>query len=72
MVCPVSAPLAYLAIRRNGPGFHFLFSDGHLLTKQRFVSSVREALAVLGMNPSRYTGHIPQWGSYHGRVIWFE
>ncbi len=33
----------------------FLFSDGHLLTKQRFVSSVREAL--VGMNPSRYAGH---------------
>ena len=56
-LCPVTALLAYLAIRGSGPGFLFLFTDGRPLTKQRFVSGVREALAAIGFEPSLYAGH---------------
>ena len=56
-LCPVTALLAYLALRGNGPGFLFLFADGRPLTKQRFISKVREALATVGVDPSQYAGH---------------
>ena len=56
-LCPVTALLAYLAIRGRGPGFLFLFADGRPLTKQRFISKVREALASVGVDPSQYAGH---------------
>lgn len=49
--CPISAVLAYLAVRGNAPGFLFRFKDDGLLTKHRFITSVREALASLGLNP---------------------
>ena len=56
-LCPVTALLAYLALRGNGPGFLFLCAGGHPLTKQRFISAVREALATIGVDPSQYAGH---------------
>ena len=56
-LCPVTALLAYLAVRGNGPGFLFLFSDGHPLTKQRFISRVRDALSANGVDSSKYAGH---------------
>ena len=54
ILCPVSALLAYLAARGDGPGFLFLLSDGRPLTKH---SSVREALSAGGVDSSRYAGH---------------
>ena len=54
-LCPVTALLAYLALSGNGPGFLFLFTDGHPLTKQRFMSKVREVLASVGVDPSQAT-----------------
>ena len=56
-LCPVTALLAYLAVRGNGPGFLFLFSDGRPLTKQRFIHCVREALSAMGVDSSQYAGH---------------
>ncbi len=56
-LCPVTALLAYLAKRGNGPGFLFLFRDGRPLTKSRFVARVRQALALLGIDSSKYAGH---------------
>ena len=44
-LCPVSALLAYMAIRGSKPGFLSHFEDGRLLTKKRFVNAVREALS---------------------------
>ena len=56
-LCPVSALLAYMAIRGSKPGFLFQFEDGRLLTKKRFVDAVREALSLAGLNPKDYAGH---------------
>ena len=55
--CPITALLAYLALRGNTPGCLFKFADGRLLTKQRFVQKVREALLAGGFNPSQFAGH---------------
>ncbi len=56
-LCPVTAMLAYLALRGNGPGFLFRFQDGKLLTKSRFVDAVRAALFTAGLCPKDYAGH---------------
>ena len=56
-LCPVSAMLAYLAVRGNGPGFLFRFHDGRLLTNNCFVDAIRAALLQLGLNPKNYVGH---------------
>ena len=56
-LCPVTAVLAYLALRGNGPGFLFRFMDGKLLTKARFVEAVREALGLAGLDPKAFAGH---------------
>ena len=56
-LCPISAMLAYLVVRGNGPGFLFRFHDGRLLTKNRFVDAIRAALLQLGLNPENYEGH---------------
>ena len=52
-LCPVTAVLAYLALRGN----LFRFRDGKLLTKARFVEAVREALALAGLHPKAFAGH---------------
>lgn len=56
-LCPVSAIMEYLAIRGSSPGFLFKFQDGRLLTKNRFVSYIRDALARAGLDPKDYAGH---------------
>ena len=56
-LCPVSALLAYLAIRGNVPGLLFLLKDGCFLTKDIFIAEVRAALAALGLDSSTYAGH---------------
>ena len=50
-LCPVTAVLAYLALRGNGPGFLFRFMDDKYFTKARFVEAVREALGLAGLDP---------------------
>lgn len=56
-LCPVAAMLGYLVQRGNSPGPLFLFKDGRLLTRDRFVSALRRALVESGINPSLYAGH---------------
>ena len=56
-LCPVSAMMAYLAIRGNHAGFLFKFQDSRLLTKTRFVDYIREELGKVGFNPRDYAGH---------------
>ena len=46
-----------MAMRENSPGFLFKFRDGRLLTKCRFVESVRKALGEAGLDPRAYAGH---------------
>ena len=56
-LCPVAAMLGFLVQRGNAPGALFLFKDGSPLTRARFVSALRSALAESGFDPSLYAGH---------------
>ena len=56
-LCPVSALLAYLAVRGSAPGPLFRLRDGRYLTKEVFITRVREALSVLGYDEESYAGH---------------
>ena len=53
-LCPISAMMAYLAVRGNVGGFLFKFEDGKLLTKSRFIARVREALMQAGIDHKGY------------------
>ena len=55
--CPVSAMLAYLLVRGRQDGPLFRFRDGKPLTRQRFVSAVRDALVKAGIQAQLYAGH---------------
>ena len=56
-LCPVAALLDYLSMRRSGPGPLFVFTDGRMLSRQRFVDRVREALVKAGVDQTKYCGH---------------
>ena len=56
-LCPVGALLDYLRVRGAAQGALFVFSDGRLLTRQRFVERVRDALQRAGVDQSKYCGH---------------
>ena len=56
-LCPVAAILAYVASRGDDSGFLFKFEDGHLLTKDRFISHMRLALSDAGIDSSSYSRH---------------
>ena len=53
-LCLVEALLAYIAKRGKEQGMLFRFEDGQLLTKERFVVRVREALSQAGVNAKLY------------------
>ena len=55
--CPITALLAYIVLRGNNPGCLFHFKDGRLLTKQRFIENIKEALKAAGLDPKLYAGH---------------
>ena len=61
-LCPISAFLANIAIRRTKSGFLFSFIDGRLLTKARFVCKVREALSRADISSSNCAGHCSRIG----------
>ena len=54
-ICPISAMLAYLTIRGEGPGPLFRFASGKPLTRDRLVTEIRSALSAAGVtgNPIR-------------------
>ena len=56
-LCPISAMMAYLSCRGgdDGPLFHFL--NGKPLTRERFVTKVRDALAAAGIEETKFAGH---------------
>ena len=56
-LCPMSALLAYLAVRGKESGPLFRLKDGRYLTKDIFITRVRSALTVLGYDSSAYAGH---------------
>ena len=56
-LCPVAAMLGYLVQRGSAPSPLFMFDDGRLLTRDRFVSAMRTALTNGDIDPSQYAGH---------------
>ena len=53
-LCPL---LSFMMVRRSGTGPLFVFADGRLLTRKRFVDAVRSALASAGIDQTQYCGH---------------
>ena len=58
-LCPVVAVLNYLRVRPSGDSESplLVLQDGRPLTKALFVSKVRRALSLLGINQKEYAGH---------------
>ena len=56
-ICPVAAILSYIVRRDSSPGPLFTFEDGRGLTRDRFISAIREALSASGIDASKYAGH---------------
>lgn len=56
-ICPVAAVLSYLVRRGSDKGPLFMFSDKRLLTRDRFVKSLREGLREAGIKEDNYAGH---------------
>lgn len=56
-LCPVAALLSYIALRRDNPGPLFFYQDGSYLTQTRLITSIRQALTQLGLNPLDFCGH---------------
>lgn len=56
-LCPVSAILAYMAIRGRDNKPLFRFADGHPLTRQRLVYHLRRVLLETGVDTSNFSGH---------------
>ena len=57
VLCPVSALLAYMAIRPPTPGPLFLLQSGKPLSRTVLVSAVRQTLLSMGVDVSGYNGH---------------
>jgi hypothetical protein len=45
------------SVRGEKPGPLFIFEDGRLLTRDRFVAALRSALEICSIDPSAYAGH---------------
>ena len=56
-LCPVTAVLAYLAIHPTSQGPLFVFWDGSYLTRDKLVALLRAGLRLMGIDPSRFSGH---------------
>lgn len=56
-LCPVTAVLAYMALRGPGEGPLFRFRNGSPLTRQKLVIKLREVLQKVGIDCSKYSGH---------------
>lgn len=57
MLCPMTSILPYLARRGSSAGPLFQFQDGSFLTREKFVSEVRQLLMAAGIDPEPYAGH---------------
>lgn len=57
VLCPVSAVLAYMALRGAGPGPFFQFRDGRPLTRACLVTKIKEAISAAGVDCAAYSGH---------------
>ena len=55
--CPVTAVVAYMVTRGDGVGPFFITRSKSPLTKSKFVSEVRSALDVIGLDQTVFSGH---------------
>ena len=56
-VCPVSALLAYLAVRPSRGQHLFVWEDGKPLSRSEFGYLLKKALEAAGLETSQYSGH---------------
>ena len=56
-LCPVTAVMAYMAIRGPTPGSFFKLANGHPLSKSSFTNKIRAGLQAVGLPESNFTGH---------------
>ena len=56
-LCPVRVMTDYLGQRGGMDGPLFRFKNGKYLTRTTFVTKVREALTVAGVDAGKYAGH---------------
>ena len=56
-LCPVAAVIGFMVERGNSSGPLFTWSNGHYLTRDRFVLEVRKALSAVGIKAEDYAGH---------------
>ena len=56
-ICPVTAMMAYLAVRGMNQGPLFRCQDGSPLTRDSFVQRVKQTLKKAGFDSSQYAGH---------------
>ena len=62
-LCLIAAILAYLAKRGNHKGMLFHYEDKKLLSRDRFVISVRYALTIAGVDCKSYSGNSSHIGA---------
>ena len=56
-LCPVTAVMAYMALRGPTPGSFFKLANGHPLTKSSFTNKIRAGLQAVGLPESNFAGH---------------
>lgn len=69
-LCPVAANLSYMVARGKVAGPFFVFGDGRLLTRDRFVSAVRRALTAAGMDCPFTQGTVFGLGQQRRLLVW--
>ena len=57
ILCPVSALLAYLALRLDTPGPLFLLQSDQLLSREFLVTAIRWTLLSCGLEDPLFNGH---------------
>ena len=56
-ICPVTAIIHYIGIRKPGPGPLFILNSGAPLTRTYLVANLQAALRQAGLDDSKYNGH---------------
>ena len=56
-LCPVTAQLAYIAVRGGSPAPLFCHPNGRLLTRTQVIAATRLAFVTLGLDSQLYAGH---------------
>ena len=56
-LCPVTAVVNYLYIRKDRPGAFFCLQDGTPVSKPRFIAKIRGIVSSIGLPHHDYAGH---------------